>query len=117
MEGAGYYLILLFLCQFDEVHRIAAYADGKLRIFFGMCLGVEERFSCENVDVQVVTALLNVAVKERHEIIYLIFCCCHIDFSFLWSGVGIFSPRESDMDGGAVVIFSLRESDMQTSSA
>ena len=51
VEGSGYYLILLFLCQLDEVHSVPAYTYGKLGIFFGVRLSIEEGFSCENVDV------------------------------------------------------------------
>ncbi len=80
MEGTGDYLVLLFLRELDEVHGISAYTDGELGVFLGVCLSIKESFSCENVDVQVVAALLNVAVKERHKVIYLIFCCCHFVF-------------------------------------
>ena len=95
VEGTGYYLVLLFLCELDEVYRIAAYTDGKLGIFFGVRLSIEKRFSCENVDVQVVAALLNVAVKECDKIIYLVFCCYHFVFflSLEWGG-DILAVRE-----------------------
>jgi hypothetical protein len=80
VEGSGYYLILLLLRQLNKVDRITAYTNGKLGIFFGMSLSVKERFLGENVNVQVVSALLNVAIEERNEIIYLILCSCHIMF-------------------------------------
>ena len=80
VEGTGYYLILLLLRQLNKVNRITAYSYGKLGVFLGMRLGVEEGLTGEHVDVQMVTALLYVAVEQRHKIIYLVFCCCHNNF-------------------------------------
>ena len=77
MEGTGDDLILLFLSKLDEVYRLAAYSYRKLGILFGMSLSVKQSFLGENVDVQVVAALLNVTVKKSHKVIYLILCCFH----------------------------------------
>ena len=87
VEGTGDYLVLLFLGELDEVNGVAADSDGKLGILFGMCLCVKEGLTGENVDVQVVSALFNIAVKEGNKVIYLVFRCCHFYFSFLRMGI------------------------------
>ncbi len=78
VEGTGDYLILLFLCELYEVNCVTAYSYCELGISFGMSLSVKESFTSENVNVKVVSALLNIAVKERNEVIYLVLCCCHM---------------------------------------
>ena len=80
MEGTGDYFILLFLCELYEVNCVTAYSYCELGISFGMSLCIEESFTGENVNVKVVSALLNIAVKERNEVIYLVLCCCHNNF-------------------------------------
>ena len=74
MERTGDYLILLFLCELDKVYRIAAYTNGELGILFGMRLGIKKSFARENVYVEVVSTLLNVAVEKGNKVIYLILC-------------------------------------------
>lgn len=58
VEGTGNHFVLLLLGQSDEVNRIPADTDCELRVFLGMCLGVQQCFLGENVNVQMVTALL-----------------------------------------------------------
>ena len=77
VEGSRDNLVLLLLCELDEVNRVAAYSDGKLGVLLGVRLRVEKRFAGENVNVKMMSALLDVSVKERYEVVYLIFCCCH----------------------------------------
>ena len=63
VERTGDYLVLLLLGELDKVYGVAAYSDGKLGILFGMCLRVEKSLTGEDVDVKVMSALFNVAVK------------------------------------------------------
>ena len=83
MEGSGNNLVLLLLCELNEVYRITAYAYGELGISLGVSLSVKESLTAENVYVKVVSTLLYVAVKERNKIIYLILCCCHYSYPFV----------------------------------
>ena len=45
VHGSCDYLILLYLCQLDEVYGISGYTDGKLRIFLRVCLCVQKGLS------------------------------------------------------------------------
>lgn len=41
VERTGDNLVLLFLCKFNEVNRVAGNAHGQLRIVLRMLLGVQ----------------------------------------------------------------------------
>lgn len=77
VERTGNYLVLLLLCELNEVYRVTAYSYCKLGISLGMSLSIKESFTGENVNVEMMSALLNVTVKECNEVIYLVLCCCH----------------------------------------
>ena len=46
VERTGDDIVLLFLCQFDKVHRVAGNAYGELRIFLRMLLRVQKGVPC-----------------------------------------------------------------------
>ena len=54
---------LLLARQLDEVHRVAGDADGQLRVELGVVHGVQQRLAIEDVDVDVVAALQEVAAR------------------------------------------------------
>ena len=89
VEGTGNHFVLLLLGQSDEVNRIPADTDCELRVFLGMCLGVQQCFLGENVNVQMVTALLNIAVKQRNQIVDLILIGFHVESSLFVDVQGV----------------------------
>ena len=70
VNRSGNNVVLLFLREFDEVYRITGYTNGKLRIFFGMRLRVQKRFTAEYVYVKMEAVVSNVAVQHVYQIIY-----------------------------------------------
>lgn len=62
VNGAGNHFVLLFFGEFIEVDGVARYANGELRIFFGMFLRVQQRFAVEYVYVQMMSAVRHVRV-------------------------------------------------------
>ena len=71
MECTRDNVVLLFLCELDEVYSIAGNSYCELGVLLGVSLSVEESFPCEDVHVEVVTALFNVAVEQFDEVVYL----------------------------------------------
>ncbi len=69
MEGSGNNLVLLFLCELDEVYGVARNSDCKLRIKLGVLLCVNEKLSVKHVYVEVVTALEHIAVKQCNKVV------------------------------------------------
>ena len=68
VEGAGDNLLLLRLCQLVEVHRVARDPDGQVGIFLRVLVGVHERLPVEDVHVDVVGHLGEVAVEDGHQV-------------------------------------------------
>ena len=97
VEGTGDDLVLLLLGELDEVHRIAGDADGQLRIALRMLLRVQQGFLGEHIHIQVVAALLYVAVQQGDEVINLIIRSRHglspFDDNGLHALVQIFKER------------------------
>ena len=71
MEGTGDNLVLLLLGEVVEVHRIARNANGELRILLRMLLRIEQRVAIEDVDVEMMTALLGIRIDHAHKVISL----------------------------------------------
>ena len=72
MEGAGDDVVLLLLGEGVELHRVAGDADGQLRVLLGVSLGVKQGLLGEDVDVEVVATLLDVAVDHADEVVDLL---------------------------------------------
>jgi hypothetical protein len=62
VNGSGNNVILLFLREFNEVNCIAGNTDGELRILLRVRLRIQESFSIEYVNVEVVATVANVTV-------------------------------------------------------
>ena len=62
VNGSGNNVILLFLREFNEVNCIAGNTDGELRVLLRMRLCVQESFSIEYVNVEVMTTIANVTI-------------------------------------------------------
>ena len=73
VEGAGDNFQLVFARKFHEVHGVAADADGELRIFLGVHHGVFQHFAVEDVHVEVVCSLGEVAVNHGDEVLHAFF--------------------------------------------
>ena len=56
--------LLLGSCQFDEIYGVAGDSDGELGVFFGVVDGFLEEFAVEDVDVEVMGFLGEVAVED-----------------------------------------------------
>lgn len=69
MEGAVDNIQLLFAGEFDEVDGIARDADGKLWVEFGVLHGIKQYILVNDIDVDVVSALIKVAVQQSHEVV------------------------------------------------
>ena len=71
MEGAGNNVELLLARELDEVHGVAGNAHRQLRIFFRMIHRIEERFTIEDVHVDVVRTFVRIsseiAVEQARE--------------------------------------------------
>ena len=80
MEGTGNNLVLLLLRQLDKVNSVTGNTDGQLGILLRMCLSVQQGLLGEDVDIQMVAALLNVAVQQGNQIVDLLFSCFHNNF-------------------------------------
>ena len=68
MERSRNNFLLLFLGQAVEVDGITGNTDGQIRILFGMLGGIDEHIAVEDVDVDVLCALTEVAVDDLAEI-------------------------------------------------
>ena len=68
MECSCNYFILLFFCKFMEVDGITGDANGQVRVLFGMLGGIDEHIAVEDVDVDVLSALTEVAVDDGAEV-------------------------------------------------
>ena len=60
VERPGNDVELLFARQLDEVHGVPGNAHRELRILFGVIHRVEQRFAVEDIDVDVVRALVRI---------------------------------------------------------
>ena len=62
---------LLLTRQIDELHGITRYADRKVRIFFlfRMLHGVLQLLHAEDVDIQMMRALIEIAVHGADQIV------------------------------------------------
>ena len=71
MAGAGNHIELLLARQVDELHGISGDADGEVRVlgFFGVLHRVDELLCTEDIDVEMVSALSEVAVHHVDEIV------------------------------------------------
>ena len=82
---AGNHVELLFASELDEAHGVAGNADGEVLVFFLVRVfhGVFQLFDTENVHVQVVAALAEVAVEHLHELVRAFFVvvaeCIRVD--------------------------------------
>src|SRR4051812_23690856 len=68
MEGAVDDIELLLTRELDEVHRVAGHPDGELRVQLRVVHGMQQGLAVEDVDVDVVAALGEVAVQHAHQI-------------------------------------------------
>lgn len=66
MERTGNDVALLFLREGDEFHGVARHADREVCVFrfFRMFHGIDQHFLAKDVDVQVMCALIEIAVKD-----------------------------------------------------
>ena len=78
MEGTGDNIVLLFLGELDEVYRITRYSYSQLRVLLGVSLCIEQSLTGENIYVKMVSAFLNIAVKQLNKIVYLLFIRCSV---------------------------------------
>gem|GEM_PF-6288936 len=71
VAGAGNDIELLLARQVDELHGIAGDADGEVRVLglFGVLHRVDELLCTEDIDVEMVSALSEVAVHHVDEIV------------------------------------------------
>lgn len=79
VNGSGNNVILLFFRKFNEVYSISGNANRELRIFFRVRLCVQQRFTIENVYVQVITTICHVGIQHLNQIINFV---RHNKFSF-----------------------------------
>ena len=70
MAGARNDVELLLPCKIDELDRISGNADSEVRVLFlfGMLHSVNELFGAENIDVEMVRALIEIAVHDLNEV-------------------------------------------------
>lgn len=72
-DGAGDNIKLLFASELDEVHGVARYANGELRIFLGVFHCIVEQVAVEDVHIEVLTTVgSEVAVHEIDEVFHLL---------------------------------------------
>lgn len=74
MGAAGDDVELLLTGQVDEFDGVARDADGEVRVFrlFGVLHAVDELVNAEDVDVQVMGALFEIAIHHAHERIHAV---------------------------------------------
>src|SRR3954464_13033885 len=68
MEGAVDDIKLLLARELDEVHGVTGHPDRELGVKLRGIHGMQEGFAVEDVDVDVVAALGEVAVQHAHQI-------------------------------------------------
>ena len=68
MERSRNHFLLLFLGQAVEVDCIAGNTNGQVRVLFGVLGGIDEHIAVEDVDIDVLSALTEVAVDDLAEI-------------------------------------------------
>ena len=68
VEGALDDLQLLLPGQAAEIHRIAGHPDGQAGVLLGMLHGVDEGLTPEDVHVQMVGPLAEVAVQNGDQV-------------------------------------------------
>ena len=69
MEGAPDHFLLLFPGETVEVHRVAGDPNGETGVFFRMVHGVHQGLPLQNVDIEVVSALDEVAVQNGRQVV------------------------------------------------
>ncbi len=71
VAGAGNDVELLLPREVDELDGVAGHADGEVGVllFFGVFHGVDEFLGAKDVDVEVVRALVKVAVHDLDEVL------------------------------------------------
>ena len=72
MESSVYHIKLLLSCEIDELHCIAGYADGEIRIFgfIRMLHDIKQCLPAEDVHIQVMRTLAEIAVHGAYQILY-----------------------------------------------
>ena len=68
MESPADDIQLLLPGQLDEIHRVAGYPDSKLGIKLRMLHSVKQNISIQNIYVDVVAALLEIAIQQSDEV-------------------------------------------------
>mmetsp|Transcript_16804 Transcript_16804/g.46970 ORF Transcript_16804/g.46970 Transcript_16804/m.46970 type:complete len:218 (+) Transcript_16804:251-904(+) len=68
MERAVEHLLLLLLCQLDEMDGIARHPDGQVRIVVGVLHGIEEHVAVEDINVDVMPTIEEVAIYNVGEV-------------------------------------------------
>ena len=74
MGAAGDDVELLLTGQVDKLDGVARNADGEVRVFrlFGVLHAVDKLVNAEDVDVQVMGPLFEIAVHHAHERVHAI---------------------------------------------
>lgn len=75
VAGTGDYIELLLLCQINKLHCIAGYPDRKVRILFllRMLHCVDQLLTSKDIDIQMMCALIKVAVQYAYQIVLALF--------------------------------------------
>ena len=68
VEGSGDNLFLLLAGELIEVYGIAGNSDSEVRICFGILICLDESVAVENVDIDMMCLLCEVAVKNCNKV-------------------------------------------------
>lgn len=72
MEGAINNIELLFAREFSEIHGVARNADRQLWVFLWVIHGIEQDVFLENVDIEVMSIVCEIAVEQVHQVVLLL---------------------------------------------
>ena len=68
MEGTRYNFLLLFARELVEIDRVSRNSDGEVGVCFWIFVGFDECCAVENVDVEMVSTVCEISVKQRDEV-------------------------------------------------
>ena len=72
MECTANNFALLFARKFIKVNCVTGYTNCKVRILFRIFVSVHQSFAVKYVNVNVVSLLSKVTVKNRNKVVYLL---------------------------------------------
>jgi hypothetical protein len=72
VEGTRNNVVLLLFGKGVELNSVTRNANGQLRILLWVCLSIKKSVLSKNVNVEVMTALLGIAINHVYQVVNLL---------------------------------------------